>query len=70
MARSFSRILGLTTAALVVSPMLFAAEWKCTNASGCPATNPNGQQVVLADGDIVATEAGWVVDRDNGWVPV
>lgn len=70
MVRTLSRVLGLATAALVVSPMLFAAEWKCTDSNGCPATNPNGQQVVLNDGDIVNTAAGWVVNRENGWVPV
>lgn len=69
MAGTFSRILGLTIAALVVSPMLFAAEWKCTQAN-CNATNPQGQQVVMNEGDIVNTAAGWVVNRENGWVPV
>ena len=70
MARMLSRILGLTTATLVVSPLLFAAEWKCTESAGCPATNPQGHTVQMDEGDIVDTAAGWVVNRANGWQPV
>lgn len=70
MARKLTRILGMTTAVFVVSPVLFAGDYKCTESAGCPATNPEGQQVVMDDGDIVATEAGWVVNRNDGWAPV
>ncbi len=66
------RFVGLVFSAVFVvaaSSAVLAAEWKCTQVGGCSATNPQGQIVTMAKGDVVDTGAGWSVSRANGWQP-